>query len=404
MVMAYMASTPMAVETVESPPSARRALIIEKTKLHILFIEPLAAHLLVRGWDVSVVAPPEAWHRLAPWADRFPGKLIFLEHGGMSLRQVLLNESFDYIFLSPLDFWNKVKRRKLLDLINVLQRQLTLFVGFLLRNRSTRIVPGIHETQHFERMESKSVWPLSKAIDAHLWRRMIRRADAFTVVSRKMRDKCIASRMTTKPVLVPPVALFAEDKALPAKASDRPLRIVLPGRIDPRLRNYDWIERVPTHWIGKVSIRFVGKPMGDAGRHTIDRLRQRGFTQPEELGMDFIPEPVFDQLVGGAHFLFAPIPRTTSLAGRLGEDRMFGVGFSTIRYGKPMLLPTWTPVDEEFEGNVVRYAGTEELIAQIDAFLENPDLVDVVSQKALANARKFMPERFDFGDELLALE
>jgi hypothetical protein len=129
----------------------------------------------------------------------------------------------------------------------------------------------------------------------------------------------------------------------------------------------------------------------------------RGFEQPIELDGKFIPEDDYERLVGAAHLLFAPLPELAIGGLKLGEDRAFGIHFSAIRFGKPMLLPVWTPMDEEFEDSIVRYHDHNDLIQKIRLFLDKPDALDAVAGRALKNARQFTPKNSSYAEALLAL-
>ncbi len=382
-------------------PRRPRALVHEPVRKHLLFVEPLAAHLLAAGWDVTVVAPPDARERLQPLIDSAThGAVVYRRDSLWSLARAMILERYDAIFFSPRSFTIKHRTLGPRSFARGLVLHGILLGGFGVMNRRAEKIPGLHLLTQFGPLPSKSPSRILNRVASASWSLAFRQARFVMVYGSRIRERVEALNLTQKEVLVAPLALPLPPSPSPARGTA--LRVVLPGRIDLRLREYAWIDRLPDALKGKVELVFLGVPRGPDEEAVIRHAVDRGFCRADGLRTEFVAQGRFDAAAIEADLFLAPLREPDASAPVLGRDRAFGVPFTAVRYGKPMLLPASAHLDDELRGLVVPYRNHDELIACLERAALRPAWLDEIRERARATAARFTPDRWDVSSRLLA--
>ena len=89
-----------------------------------------------------------------------------------------------------------------------------------------------------------------------IWNNAMKYCDGINVYSSLIKDR-IRDRVNKK-IFVAPNAYFKKNIQLKNDSNNK-LLVIIPGRIDTRRRDYDWIDKIPNNLSTKIEIIFLGK-------------------------------------------------------------------------------------------------------------------------------------------------
>ena len=175
------------------------------------------------------------------------------------------------------------------------------------------------------------------------------------------------------------------------------LKIVVPGSVDFKRRNYDFILQLLGYLSQKNKIQIVLLGGRDENNKSI-------LTQFKALNSDLVTIKTYDQpfidtgeyetQLKTSDFILAPIQKyfegESSIPEEYGVTKSSGSFFDAIRFGKPLLLSTDIIIPEEIEQQCIRYQSVEELARFFEDL--NPEKKIQYHQMALSNALNFTVE------------
>ena len=129
------------------------------------------------------------------------------------------------------------------------------------------------------------------------------------------------------------------------------LLVVIPGRIDIRRGDYDWIEKIPTDLSSKIDIVLLGKARTENDMNYIKALSDKGFVQTIKSVGQLIEKRIFDNYINSADILFVPFRELNHKLRKF--DSNLGPYFDSIRFGKPLIIPSSSPCPPEIKKSTI---------------------------------------------------
>ena len=200
-----------------------------------------------------------------------------------------------------------------------------------------------------------------------------------------------------KPVFVAPNAIFRNSTKLLFN-QDRKISIVIPGRIDLRRRDYNWIDNLDKDWIKDIDIKMVGRANTEDELRVVKRLEEKGFNQVVKKANQFIAFKEFDFLLDQADLFFVPFVKLNNQKREI--DRNLGSYFDSVRYGKPILIPKKIISPPELNNNIVTYSGTSELLVFFKKIISNTNFLKSIKDSAYKNSLNWSVNKISYFNQL----
>jgi len=188
---------------------------------------------------------------------------------------------------------------------------------------------------------------------------------------------------------------FFENESYPI--TDTFLKIVVPGSVDFKRRNYDFVLKLLGELNIKSRIEFV--LLGGIAENNKIMLTQFKAFDSDLVKIKTYDEPFIDTgeyetQLKTCDFILAPIQKffedESSISEEYGVTKSSGTFFDAIRYGKPLLISADISIPEELEKQCIRYHTVQDLAS----FLENLNFEKKLkySQMAVSNSLNFTLE------------
>lgn len=194
-----------------------------------------------------------------------------------------------------------------------------------------------------------------------------------------------------------PGGIFEEEKYAPAPAGL--LRLVVPGSVDIRRRDYGFIYQLlqQAELAGlRLHISLAGGP-GKGGTEWISRFRRfHGEYAQISCFEEHVEQPQFDKLIREAQFILHPSVLDTVLEDGAAESygsTVYSGNFSdAIRHARPLIVPATLPVDPFIQSSVISYTDCAGLLDLLIQLHEHPRQAERYQQWALEVSRLFTAE------------
>lgn len=212
----------------------------------------------------------------------------------------------------------------------------------------------------------------------------------FNVVAIPMKKQLEKKLGDKDKVFAVPGAFFSPREA--AKATFSPgdfIRIVIPGSIDSRRRDYEFAIELLQRFDSlsmPVEITFLGAPYGEYGRGILEKVKSLNLTiaRIKIFDGEIVDQPDFDNAMDAAHFIFTPSVLTTTIED--GVMELYGISmssgnvFDVIKHAKPFIIPKNLVIDDFLAGSTFRYERIEDIIELIESVFAGgvsyPDIAD----------------------------
>lgn len=384
--------------------TAKKVYIVEQKLSHWTTVEPLIVQFRRRNWNVVVLADK----RFEQTAKNYLAVHGHSASDGLVYRDVNKLFSFWPALFSPPNlavvsdryFYPKnLAGRKGMSLwLRFFGFFLSrfLFLNFVAK-RSTLI-----RTTHFTDLVNlpEKVMTGLAFVDGGLdwiWKKSIKATLVVHVYSSLVKDKHVLGG--EKEILVAPNALYRPPAGYFEVRDYAKPRIVIPGRIDARRRQYDWIEKLPANLSNQIDVVMVGKIQNRSDMRFLTQLQNKGFDQIVTSENSFIPFDEFDAQLYSADFLFVPLRQLDDP--RREVDRNLGAFFDAVRYGKGILLPSDVLAPPELDESLVPYRDDEELVSLFQRFSEDKEFLESLKDRALSGARRWTEGQNRFMEQLI---
>lgn len=205
-------------------------------------------------------------------------------------------------------------------------------------------------------------------------RSLIRQTDSFIVLGERLAENLRSKLSGPKEIYPVPGGFFEEENFQPLPlASGESIRIVIPGSVDERRRDYRQVFellRLAEEQNREIAVMLLGRFHPEHGRQVkawCEAYPRNGRLRYFDESM--IDQPLFDQYIRQAHLLWLPLQHDTIINDGVretyGETICSGNIGDVIRHAKPFLLPSGIQVDQALEPAATRYHSPQDLLEKL---------------------------------------
>ncbi len=389
---------------------------VSEARRSYLFIQPIDGHwnttfpligvLLSAGWHVTLCSSPEAYKVVT---GRLLNEKCFsnLSYTPLSSRSLLTlaKQWWTIVHLGP-----RLAEQKGLASEGLRSRiSRTFFALGVLRFLSllpsvTKVVFESHQRQSISDPNLRArKYTFARYIERASKQILEKRISAYCVYGDAVRNAivCDSQLQIAPPVLLGPTVLSIA-KTL-KKVSQVGLQVVIPGRIDRRRRDYEWIAQIPKESRGKISLALVGRAQRTEDYQIIEMIKDLGFITDPELNGSYVSQSKYDVLCKKADIIVAPVHITFGTR-TIGRDTITGVLLDAAFFGKKCLIPEGLEIDDHYSDLVVRYHSPTRLAQLIVEMTRNRlDRYELSETERIALESRVHELNRKFNQQLLTL-
>ncbi len=351
-----------------------------KKKFDILVLEPKSIHWTtvepyLRNLDKRIVLfAPEKSIEISFNSNP---KIYFLHFSILNFLKLFLFD-FETVVVADRVFQLKFLKNSIGEYFKETLYLLIRFFFFFLKLRHKKIYITTHFVNGFK---YHSPYTLLQKVDRLLWRKLLGRSKGFFVFSTLVKKEL--EKETDKEVYFAPNATFNLKESQRDKRN-RITKVIIPGRVDLRRRDYNWITGLEK--FDNLDINFLGRPYDKNSFLSAIKIEEKGYAQNFLNSDHFIPTDKFNEEIENCDILFAPIKKLKN--SQRAIDRNLGALFDAIRYGKPLILPSHQPIPDEIKGSAIIYDDTESLNELLNK-LSDKEYLEGIKNKAIENSKSF---------------
>jgi hypothetical protein len=305
-----------------------------------------------------------------------------------------------YTFLLRLFIEMRNKRHDLLYLVTI-SDNLILYALLLKLLPKTRVVLTIHNINSM--FSEKSLPGFKSRVRSTGKKWLVRSVKEFNVISITMVEH-LRRRLTSNQVIhTLPGGLFDEAAVLPVdKPLLSPFRIVIPGTIDNRRRNYqvvfDVLEACRQQEV-PVDVVLLGGFSESFGQHIREKclLYAVSYRNLTFYDVQVVDQSTFEQEMNAAHLVLLPTVIHTVLFD--GVEETYGLStcsgniFDIIKHAKPFIAPAGMRIEPALELCCLRYNQPSDIISHLLKLHHSPELFAELQSGALDAAGNYTLEK-----------
>jgi len=251
---------------------------------------------------------------------------------------------------------------------------------------------------HFQYKLSFSLARIVRYIGKRL---LIKRFQSFNVLADSMVSYLREKLPSGKKIYSIPGNYFDPAKITPVKLEpDNPIKIVIPGSVDERRRNYSIVkELLEATSLQNIAIEIC--LLGGFRTGYSESTRQfcnnylRYKTNLKIFEVEIVDQPAFDKHIQESHFIWLPVQPMLSVADGIieeyGKSICSGNIGDVIKYARPFFVPRLMPLDEALLDSAIRYDTLDDLISVIQQL--SPTIYIGLQQKAWMASLHYTKEK-----------
>lgn len=262
---------------------------------------------------------------------------------------------------------------------------------------SVKVIVTLHDANNFLRSRfvaniRQSVRHAGKKVLGHF-------CYAYSTVSETVKEHLEEVMHIKKPVFCIPGAVF-ERQNMPL-ASITPLaqlRIVVPGSVDYRRRNYEDVFEL-LHLVNTqalpVTIVLAGGFYKEYGKYMLEKCKDYASRYNNLIFFDtlVLDQSMFDAELDAAHLVWIPSVIDTVIADGIGETygltKSSGNIFDAIKHARPLLVPSALIVQPQLMSSVCKYDSIKAVTGFLERILQEPRLYTSLAQESFNNSMKY---------------
>jgi len=307
-------------------------------------------------------------------------------------------EKFSWVVKSQQDskykfiyrIYKETKSRKLdLLYLNTISDNFIFYAWILRFLKGVRVVLTIHSINNFFwKLPSLNLRAVIRSVGK---KQLIKQVNEFNVVAMTLVDYLRTKLAASKIIYTVPGAVYEQRKReLKPLENKKISRIVVPGIIDARRRNYQDVLQL-AELINKtgmrISITLLGGLNKEFGSSIIESIKN----SPDTADLKYytapvVDQPEFDREMDDADIVLLPATVQTYILDGIYEEygvtQSTGTLFDIVKHAKPFIAPRNLRVDPFLEKSCLRYDSMEEILEIIQALEESPDVWQDLQQKA----------------------
>ena len=247
------------------------------------------------------------------------------------------------------------------------------YAWYIRKLRHKNIVMTLHDCKGF--FNYSPSLNIRKAVRFAGKRKLIKIMPAFNVITETLIPFLQKKLHGKKPVFNIPGALFEPENFVPTKyTAGEIIKIVVPGSVDIRRRNYDlvldFLKEVKATGL-KVSVTLLGS----FRKYHSESIYSKCIQQVQSnmnlhiYKEDTVSQKEFDKVIKETHFIWMPLNRFAAVTDGVKEE--YGKTISTgntgdiIRHAKPFFAPSFFAIDTALQKSGYQYSGITEIISKL---------------------------------------
>jgi len=307
-------------------------------------------------------------------------------------------EKFSWVVKSQQDskykfiyrIYKETKSRKLdLLYLNTISDNFIFYAWILRFLKGVRVVLTIHSINNFFwKLPSLNLRAVIRSVGK---KQLIKQVNEFNVVAMTLVDYLRTKLAASKIIYTVPGAVYEQRKReLKPLENKKISRIVVPGIIDARRRNYQDVLQL-AELINKtgmrISITLLGGLNKEFGSSIIESIKN----SPDTADLKYytapvVDQPEFDREMDDADIVLLPATVQTYILDGIYEEygvtQSTGTLFDIVKHAKPFIAPRNLRVDPFLEKSCLRYDSVDEILEIIQALEESPDVWQDLQRKA----------------------
>ncbi len=227
---------------------------------------------------------------------------------------------------------------------------------------------------------------------------LVHTAKEFNVVGQPMLEQLSRRLSHEKKVYCVPGAVFEMEQRDSRLFSPEQIKIVIPGSVDSRRRNYDEVFLLLKQ-ANELSVPLVIYLLGgismEFGKDILARCLEysRNLSNLIFYPVNIVDQPEFDKVMIASDFVWIPSRIRTNLTDGIeeiyGETVSSGSIFEVIKHAKPFIVPASLQIDQFLVSSCVRYSRIIEITEFLSKIREQPELYRNLSKKAFSNSSQY---------------
>ena len=263
-----------------------------------------------------------------------------------------------------------------------------------------RIVLTLHSIYNF--FSTKSLFNPRRMIRA-IGKKMLRRAiKEFNILSPTLLPLLQQKFPKGKKIHQVPGAIFEKNAAAITELSTDLFRIVIPGSIDNKRRDYGQVFKLLNLLKQEdiaAEIILLGSFYGEYGQTILAQCREWAKHHADLRWYEgtVVDQPEFDRVIEMSHFIFTPSVIDTVIAD--GVEEIYGISISSgnisdaIRHAKPLIIPGGLVVDPVLEKSCVRYSGLGDIVSLFKSIRNDGAIYTKLAIAAIDSSQQFTIEK-----------
>ena len=289
------------------------------------------------------------------------------------------------------------KNRPDLLYINTISNNHLLYAAVLQLLHLNRTVLTVHDINCL--FDSQPSLNFRKAMIHSGKKRLVKRINEFNVVADTM-TPYLQTKTNGKKSHNIPGAVF-EHRYSP-QLLNGPIRIVVPGSLDKRRRNYEQVfelARLAGENRLNVQIVLLGGYMDNEGKSIVEQadVLKSEFCRVICYHSPLVEQSEFDRQMDAAHFVFIPSVIHTHICGDIPETygitKSSGNIFDVIKHAKPFIIPDQLTISADLQTSCFRYKAIPDIIDFLKHMISAPADYDIWQVKALENSKNYTIEK-----------
>ena len=277
--------------------------------------------------------------------------------------------------------------------LNTISDNHIVYAFMVLLLRKTRTVLTLHDINNHFSFKSGSGF---RGWVRYMGKRsLLKIVNEFNVVASTMVEYLKRRLPRHKKVHNVPGSVYEENKRpLIAKEVVNSLRIVIPGTIDNRRRDYNVAfdllseidqKNLPVSMVLLGGVSEYGKLILEKCRQYISKTSNLVFFQT-----DTVDQPIFDREMDDCHFIWIPSVVKTVLSD--GIEEIYGLSissgtlFDVIKHAKPFIVPRELAIPAQLESSCFKYDSRNEILPFLESFLIHPEQYSRWADNAIYNS------------------
>ncbi len=220
---------------------------------------------------------------------------------------------------------------------------------------------------------------------------------AFNVLAEQLAVSLQKRSKGSKPIYNLPGGYFEEERYTSSSLlPGQPIRIVIPGSVDQRRRDYNQAFELLTA-AAQLDIKITLIFLGAFRQGESEAIRQRCIDYRQAASNlhvyeeAVIDQDIYDAELAACHFIWSPLQRYTMINDGVreeyGQTICSGNMADAIRHARPLIIPGFLAADRALEPAALRYASIKEMLRQLQAL--TPDSYRHLQKRMLEAARHY---------------